>query len=556
MLAKHVALDLDTDWGYCQTCRTTQRLFPGSTTCVNCHRDRVVPIDPDTDPVFSARKGYYRGSSIRALKEPPERPMAIIAAEHTAQLNAAQSDEVFSKAEEHELLFQDVDLALPTPGSEHRAAIDVLSCTTTMEVGIDIGTLSGVALRNMPPSRASYQQRSGRAGRRGNAVATVVAFGSADSHDEHYFSEPDAMIRGQVDDPVLTLDNEEIARRHVTAYLFQRYHQDRLPDIDPEEQPQLFEVLGTVDDFLGTTSPLNRRDFEAWLYEHLNELTADLRDWLPSELAAAEREALLDRLIEGTLSAVDSAIGPAPDDPVPAADDHRDDDDATVVEGQAETDEERPGARRAVENLLDRLLYRGVLPRYAFPTDVVSFHVFDRDRSTRFRPEFQYAPSQGLPAALTQYAPGKEVWIDGKLWRSGALYSPMSSDRFEAWQQRRLYFECSVCHYAATREFDAAERGQVENCPACGSESTFGSAKNWIRPPGFAHPHTWDEGTSLDDQPARSYATRAKLVAGGPATEEGWRPVTERILLHQVRPHRTDRDPQSNRRRIPPEAIP
>ncbi len=537
MLAKHVALDLDTDWGYCQTCRTTQRLFPGSSTCVNCHRDRVVPIDPDTDTVFSARKGYYRGSSIRALREPPERPMAIIAAEHTAQLNAAQSDEVFSKAEEHELLFQDVDLALPTPGSEHRAAIDVLSCTTTMEVGIDIGTLSGVALRNMPPSRASYQQRSGRAGRRGNAVATVVAFGSADSHDEHYFSEPDAMIRGQVDDPVLTLDNEEIARRHVTAYLFQRYHQDRLPDIDPEDQPQLFEVLGTVDDFLGTTSPLNRRDFEAWLYEHLNNLTADLRDWLPTELAPVERETLLDHLIEGTLSAVDSAIGPVPDDPVPAAADTGDDDDTTVVEAQAETDEERPGARRVVEKLLDRLLYRGVLPRYAFPTDVVSFHVFDRDRSTRFRPEFQYAPSQGLPTALTQYAPGKEVWIDGKLWRSGALYSPMSSDRFQAWQQRRLYFECSVCHYAATREFDAAERGQVENCPACGSESTFGSAKNWIRPPGFAHPHTWDEGTSLDDQPARSYATRAKLVAGGPATEDGWRPVTERIRQHYKRRH-------------------
>ena len=539
MLAKHIALDLDTDWGYCQTCRTTQRLFPGSATCISCHRDRVGPIDPDTDPVFSARKGYYRGSSSRALSDQQKQPMAIIAAEHTAQLNAAQSDEVFSKAEEHELLFQDVDLALPTPGSKHRAAIDVLSCTTTMEVGIDIGTLSGVALRNMPPSRASYQQRSGRAGRRGNAVATVVAFGSADSHDEHYFSEPDAMIRGQVDDPVLTLDNEEIARRHVTAYLFQRYHQDRLPDIDPEEQPQLFEVLGTVDDFLGTDSPLNRGDFEAWLYENQHELTEDLRDWLPVELAPTEREKLLDHLIEDTLAAVDSAIGPpALGDPQPTGDHPaEEDDDATVVEAQAETGEERPAVRRVVENLLDRLLYRGVLPRYAFPTDVVSFHVFDKDRSTRFRPEFQYAPSQGLPTALTQYAPGKEVWIDGKLWRSGALYSPMSSDRLQAWQQRRLYLECSVCHYAATRDFDAAERGQREDCPACGSESTFGSAKNWIRPPGFAHPHSWDEGTSLDDQPARSYATRAKLVAPGPGTAEGWRTVTDRIRQHYERTH-------------------
>src|SRR5690606_7529173 len=139
--------------------------------------------------------------------------------------------------EEHELLFQDVNLGLPGPNAQERAAIDVLSCTTTMEVGIDIGALSGVALRNMPPSRANYQQRAGRAGRRGNAVATVIAFGSADTHDDHYFREPAEMIRGRVDDPVLTMDNDEIARRHVIAYLLQRYNQDRLPQIAPEDQP-------------------------------------------------------------------------------------------------------------------------------------------------------------------------------------------------------------------------------------------------------------------------------------------------------------------------------
>ena len=114
-------------------------------------------------------------------------PLSIIAREHTAQLNSAQSDEVFSRAEQYELLFQDVNVSLPNQGDREQPAIDVLSCTTTMEVGIDIGTLSGVALRNMPPSRANYQQRAGRAGHRGNAVATIVAFGSADTHDEQYF---------------------------------------------------------------------------------------------------------------------------------------------------------------------------------------------------------------------------------------------------------------------------------------------------------------------------------------------------------------------------------
>jgi hypothetical protein len=263
-----------------------------------------------------------------------------------------------------------------------------------------------------------------------------------------------------------------------------------------------------------------------------------VRDWLPSELSPDERDRLLAELVPYTLDVIDDALGaPAPEDELPDAPQSAaaEDDDAIVGEGPAETDEERADIRRVVENLLDRLLYKGVLPRYAFPTDVVSFHVFDRDRSTRFRAEYRYAPSQGLPIALTQYAPGKEVWIDGKLWRSGAIYSPMQGDRFEAWQQRRLYFECSVCHYAATRAFQAGERGQREDCPACGSESTFGAAKNWMRPPGFAHPLSWEEGTSQDDQPARSYATRAKLVAQGPANADSWSPVTARIRQYYDR---------------------
>jgi ATP-dependent helicase YprA (DUF1998 family) len=538
--AATLALEVGGVWGYCQRCRTTQRPFPGSTKCVSCQSERVDTVDPDTDVVFAARKGYYRASSLRSLKDPPDRLMGIIAAEHTAQLNAAQSDEVFSKAEEHELLFQDADLGIPSPGAQPRTAIDVLSCTTTMEVGIDIGTLSGVALRNMPPSRASYQQRAGRAGRRGNAVATVVAFGSADSHDEHYFSEPDAMIRGRVDDPALTLDNDEIARRHITAFLFQRYHQARLPEIDPASQPQLFEVLGTVDGFLSETSPLNRQDFEVWLRENEAILVQDVRDWLPTELAAAERDHLLADIVRGTLDPVDRALAENVDAIAEQTDltaTEGDDVELTPTEAAAEEGEERVNRRRTVDNLLDRLLYKGVLPRYAFPTDVVSFHVFDRDRSTRFRPEFRYAPSQGLPIALSQFAPGKEVWIDGKLWRSGALYSPMQAERSQAWQQRLLYFECSVCHYARTESHAEADRGELRDCPACGSEGTFGTAKNWIRPPGFAHPVSLEEGTSLDDQPARSYATRAKLVAPGPSDPDNWRDVTPHIREHYRRTH-------------------
>ena len=547
LLAQNLALDLSPEWGYCQRCRSTLRPFPGLTRCTACGRpDTVVAIDPDSDPVFAARKGYYRASSLRALGPLQESPVALIAAEHTAQLNAAQADEVFSRAEQYELLFQDMDIGLPAPGEQPRTAIDVLSSTTTMEVGIDIGALSGVALRNMPPARSSYQQRAGRAGRRGDAVATVLAFGSADSHDEQYFREPQAMVRGPVEDPTLTLDNVAIARRHVTAYLFQQYHESRLPRVDPEEQPHLFEVLGTVRDFLSEDSRLNRRDFEAWLRENEHELRESIQNWLPESLTQEDRENLLERLVHDTLNVVDSALpsddaGNGESEGAPASttvhDEAENQNIELLIEVPPEVDEEPSTAVRSATNLLDRLLYKGVLPRYAFPTDVVSFHVFDRNRSSRFRPVFEYAPNQGLPVALTQYAPGKEVWIDGKLWKSGALYSPMQSDRFEAWQERRLYFECGICRYAATASLEDADRGEKRNCPACGSDGMFGPAKNWMRPPGFAHPQAMEEGTSPEDQPERSYATRARLVAEGPADPERWQAVTTRLRKYFHRTH-------------------
>lgn len=528
LLAGKVALNLGGLWGYCERCRYTQRPFPGIDKCVNCGAPQVRILDPAIDPVFRARKGYYRASSERALASPPETPMSIIAAEHTAQLNAAQSSDVFSKAEEHELLFQDVDLG-SRPGEPPRAAIDVLSCTTTMEVGIDIGSLSGVALRNMPPSRANYQQRAGRAGRRGNAVATVLAFGSVDTHDDHYFRNPDQMIRGTVDDPRLTLNNDEIARRHVTAYLLQRYHQDRLPDIDPDEQPQLFEVLGTVEDFTRRTSPLNRPDLEEWLKANQDALRGEISAWLPAELPTPAHDTLLDGIVTQTLREIDKALDLDPDGTLPEPSESDSAPEDVEAENPAEDGASVPSIRRSQPNLLDRLLYKGVLPRYAFPTDVVSFYVFDQDRSMPFRAEFQYEPSQGLAVALTQYAPGKVVWIDNKEWTSGALYAPVRKELSEAWHGKRLYFECKICHYATHLSHGEASRGETRDCPACGAEQKFGRAMNWLRPPGFAHPVSKDPGTSPDDAPVRSYATRAKLMAPGPTKESDWERVTGRL---------------------------
>ena len=528
-----LSLLFEGEWVHCPSCKSVHRPIPGVARCLDCGSDAIAVLDPNNDPVFLARKGFYRKPVSEALQEPPRQPMALIAAEHTAQLNAPQNEGVFSKAEENELLFQDIELAGSDLG-KRSTAIDILSSTTTMEVGIDLGALSGVALRNMPPGRANYQQRAGRAGRRGNAVATVVAFGGADSHDEHYFSQPDEMIRGEVVDPKLTLDNAEIVRRHIRAFLLQNYHQDRLPVIDPNQPHDLFSVLGSVADFRRSDSLLNRGDFETWLKKNRDPLRGRIAGWIPKEVSEEDREKLLDDFTSDCLKAIDEALKPRPDEEEFAADNGEDSD---GDEEAAEEGEEHPQQASNPDKLLDRLLYCGKLPRYAFPTDVATFHVFDRDRSSRFRHIMKFAPSQGLAIALSQYAPDKQVWISGKCYTSGAIYSVMKGDRFQAWESKQLYMECSDCGFAKTSSIGDATRDQTTDCLACGGEETFGPARYWMQPPGFAHPVGAEEMTSPDEIPETSYATRAKLTMGTPADDEGWTEANSRIRSLKTRQH-------------------
>jgi ATP-dependent helicase YprA (DUF1998 family) len=530
LLAANLSLEIGGAWRHCRTCKSVHRPVGQLPTCIECGSSNVSNFDPDTDDVFRARSDYYRAPIMATLAGTEGAILSLIAAEHTAQIGTAQADAAFSRAESHELRFQDIDLAWRDTDPREEA-IDILSSTTTMEVGIDIGELSGVALRNMPPARANYQQRSGRAGRRGTAVATVIAFGSADSHDDHYFSAPGEMIRGPVVDPRLTLENPDIARRHLRAFLLQSYHQDRIPGIDPGVDPSLFSVLGSVSDFRMGTGTLNRADFAAWLRENEPELAEAARRWLPIELPVDKREGLIAAMIADATSAIDDAIDYSPnDDRPPPADSEEQDDDHDDELPPDDDDRIDP----ATDKLLDRLLYRGVLPRYAFPTDVASFYVFNRAQSTAFRPVTEFSPSQGLSAALSQYAPNKQVWIAGKQYTSKAIYSPYRNDRGEAWGKRRLYYECSHCGHAKTTEYSDARRGETITCEAC-KHDTFGPAKPWFRPPGFAHPIDQDPVSVPDAPNETAYATRAKLVMPTPGPEQGWQKVGERVRAFSTR---------------------
>src|SRR5581483_7493356 len=273
-----------------------------------------------------------------------------------------------------------------------------------------------------------------------------------------------------------------------------------------------------------------------WLTDNEASLRDRAASWIPGELSEADRSILLSELKSDCLNAVRSAIEALPEEDVKPKDDEGEEGEEGAEEAPEE-DEENPSQKPNAGQLLDRLLYRGILPRYAFPTDVATFHVFDLARSSRFRPIMRFAPSQGLPIALTQYAPGKQIWISGKCYSSAAVYSVMPGDRFRAWEDKRLYSECRACGFARTDMIGQVAMEDKQDCPACGAPGAFGEARYWLRPPGFAHPVDIEEVTSPDDIPATSYATRAKLTMNTPAEESRWTEINPRIHVLKERKH-------------------
>jgi superfamily II DNA/RNA helicase len=106
------------------------------------------------------------------------------------------------------------------------AALPVLYCSPTMELGVDINALSAVGLRNVPPTPANYAQRAGRAGRSGQPALVVTYCATGNAHDQYYFRRPADMVGGSVAPPRLDLANEDLVRSHIQAIWLAETGQD------------------------------------------------------------------------------------------------------------------------------------------------------------------------------------------------------------------------------------------------------------------------------------------------------------------------------------------
>ncbi len=178
-------------WWVCDTCQNLSAFaVEGVCPTYGCHGG----LQPLAQHEHVLRDNQYR------YQYQNEAPLTLKAMEHTAQWTPTKAAEI-----QKEFI---------------TGKVNVLSCSTTFELGVDVGDLNAVLLRNVPPSPTNYAQRAGRAGRRTDSVAMVVTFAQRRQHDLTFYTEPERMIAGKIRPPIVPLRNDKIIRRHLHSVAF------------------------------------------------------------------------------------------------------------------------------------------------------------------------------------------------------------------------------------------------------------------------------------------------------------------------------------------------
>ena len=419
-----IVYEPDHQWYRCPRCAKLSP-FMLKNHCQFCGSSAIRPA------VDFQKESFWREGVLRAMNGEPVH--VIDTEEHTAQLgHKDQRDNVWAQTEQYEMRFQDLV-------KDGEKPIDVLSCTTTMEVGIDIGSLVAVGLRNMPPMRENYQQRAGRAGRRGASLSTIVTFAEGGPHDSYYFDNPIPMFRGEPRRPWIDIHSNKLIERHLYLIILNQMAREMGYDLDSLGAVSFFgQDHETVRNIIqGISLIRERNEFD----HHYAALFNRVHDHLLEDLATLHRK----------------------------VEDHP----------EMYLDE---SAWNGEKSLLDALYEDGLIPTYSFPKDVVSTYIEDENGKILQQVE------RGLDIAISEYAPGRSIVVDKKTYLIGGLY--IHQGRKFNFKQTEDYLrdpnytkelkQCPRCEW-----FGYANEVPDDHCPFCGAPS-LQPLQPMVRPWGFS----------------------------------------------------------------------
>ncbi len=478
--------------------QTTNYIFPRSV--FGCAPEAgctdLVPVDEE-----QLNRNPRYGRQRRELQNSPVFELALWAEEHSAQLSPKENRRLQD-------LFK-------------LGVRNILSSTTTLELGIDIGGLNCVLMGNVPPGKANYLQRAGRAGRRADGSSVVLTYSRPRPFDRAVFHQFGDYLSRELRRPRVLLDRQRIVQRHCHAFFLGEFFQSIYP---PGKRVGAMQAFGSMGGFCGATMPPRWQDAHTrpelrapktdlklpvetpwWNSDHtipgLEIHFLDFLQWVAecgedlyhprlAELGQATPLAHIENWkdwIDSIISSFDLAV----------ADWREDYNSLLAAWKECETKSQANAIRYQLAALYDTtvieaLADRQFLPRYGFPIGLQKLQVIvpdenaDRNDRVRIREEDQFRLERPGLLALREYVPGSQLLVGGKLVTSHGLrkhWTGAAVDNYIGLTGQ--YAECKNRHifYAIT--------GSLENCPICDAPKKS-SAKRMLLPKHGFSSAAWD----------------------------------------------------------------
>ncbi len=456
-------------------CPTTGHVWPRSVAgCApeaGCrHLQPIDAVALNDDP----RRARLR----RELAESPVFALGLWAEEHSAQLAPAENRRL-----------QDLFKA---------GVRNVLSSTTTLELGIDIGGLSAVLMGNVPPGKANYLQRAGRAGRRADGSSVVITFARPNPFDRAVFARFGDYMKRDLRRPVVFLDRARVVRRHAHALLLGEFFRQLY---GPAAETGAMRAFGNMGEFCGVPLPPK---WDRGAKPALDAPAAPVHEQFVNFLRALQNHH--DTALHESLRAVlrGTKLQNEPDDWTRFFGDTIAQFEDALATWRSDYDE-LLAAWQEIENapaqanalryqmaalwemtVIEAFADRQFLPRYGFPIGVQKLRVitFDDDKK-RLREEDQFRLERPGLLALREYVPGSQLLAGGRLITSRGLlkhWTGAALDNYLGVQGR--YTKCLNGH------FFYALSGELGACPVCGEAA--GAGRHLLLPRHGFSSAAWD----------------------------------------------------------------
>ena len=432
----------------------------GSLTPYNVHdkcpKDGCNGSLEEINPDEYLKNNYYRNQYMNSQIED------IVVEEHTAQLER-------DKAKQYQIGFRD-------------KKINVLSSSTTFEMGIDIGGLDTVFMRNVPPSPANYVQRAGRAGRRSDSAAYVLTYCSNNSHDYTYFCSPEKMISGKINPPSFVVLNDKIILRHLIACCFGFFFKQEPVNFESMEK---LVIQGGIEEF----------------YKFLKAHPEELRIYIEEKVIPETQYHKYhnfgwvdlicdDEKIKHFIDSIQSDFNDF-EEALHTAVNEKDFDSAALYKKQINNLKKK--------NVISTLSDNCVIPKYGFPVDVVDLKIYENGVLDN-----DYHLSRDLKYAISEYAPESEVIVNKNKYTSRYIGLPSKGREFT----RHKFKKCSEC-----QRINIYVTKAPETCKYCGNDLMKEVEESYLKPEfGFK---TGDTKKSTRLKPKRTYSGEVSYIGEG-----------------------------------------